>query len=195
MRSRLRLHSGRNEAPSGGKRIPSTDEMLRVAASATRAARQQGTNAAVVGGLAMQIYGSSRLTKDVDMIADAPLERKKAVRLLNIGGVVYQWTKCVPVDWILREDDYVALYKDALDNSLLHGRGFRLVSPEHLAAMKFAAQRQKDYDDLMWLLQQDGLVNSDKARRIIFRFVGGRFAADQFDAAVEEARWRARKGE
>jgi hypothetical protein len=52
------------------KRFLSTETLDRVANEMTRLARRQKVKAAVVGGLAMQIYGSDRLTMDVDFIAD-----------------------------------------------------------------------------------------------------------------------------
>ena len=48
-----------------------TDSASQAVEIITRLAEENGVNWALVGGLAMNIYGSDRLTKDIDVIADA----------------------------------------------------------------------------------------------------------------------------
>ena len=56
--------------------------------------------------------------------------------------------------------------------------------------MKFATLRPKDYEDLMYLLGRPGLVDLEKSIALVRRLLGGKFASDQFGAAIDEARWR-----
>jgi hypothetical protein len=152
---------------------------------------------ALVGGAAMQFYGSDRFTKDVDFIADdtAPADSDMAfVCALSFGGKRYVALD-VPIDVIVRSDDSAKLYGEALDNAEETEEGFLIVSPEYLAAMKFDAMRAKDEADLMWLLGQRGLVNLRKAEDIVRRHLGGQRAGREFRQLVNEARWRADEGE
>lgn len=59
------------------------------------------------------------------------------------------------------------------------------------AAMKLATLRAPDYEDLMFLVPRLDPAELEETRGIVFERLGGKFARDQFDAAVEEARWRA----
>lgn len=152
---------------------------------------------ALVGGAAMQFYGSDRFTKDVDFIADdtAPADRDMTfVSALSFGGKRYVDLD-VPIDVIVRADESASLYAEALDNAEETEEGFLIVSPEYLAAMKFDAMRAKDEADLMWLLGRHGLVNPRKAEDIVRRHLGGQRAGREFRQLVNEAQWRAREGE
>lgn len=149
--------------------------------------------AAVAGGYAMQIYGSPRLTGDVDMIAaDAPSELKplKNVKLLTFGGRRYLTPDNVELDLIKRADHLKALYDAALEEAIATEDGLPIVAPNYLAVIKFAAGRPKDEDDLVWLLQQHGLVDREKALEIAERYLGGPFARDSFQSFIDEADWR-----
>lgn len=177
------------------KRVPSTDDLLDVARIAQNEASTDRDEVAVIGGLAMQLYGSRRLTDDVDVVALKPISfpiTLKKVAPLSFGGFRYKTLEGIDVDWVVRKDEYEALYED----TFAHRKPYldiQISDLEHLAAMKFAAQRPNDYEDLMYLLVHPDL-DYEKARDLVYRFVGGRFATDQFDAAREEARWRASKG-
>jgi len=99
----------------------------------------------------------------------------------------------VEVKWLVRTDDYRVLYAEAIERSKPK-LGFRIVFPEHFAAMKLTAGRDKDQDDLIWLLRQKNLVDRTTAREIVHRLVGGQFAAESFDSFVQEADWRNESG-
>lgn len=177
----------------GPARMPSTEELNRVALLACEVAGRQGLRVAVAGGMAMNHYGSPRLTKDVDVLGnglpseEAGLTRKAPV---SFGGVTFATPDGIDMDWIVREDEYRALYEAALEAAIPASGGFSVVTPEHLAAMKFATLRPKDYEDLMYLLGEPGVVDLERAGALVRRHLGGRFASDQFAAAIEEARWR-----
>jgi hypothetical protein len=179
------------------QRMPSTDELLAVARAIHSKVYSLGFRCVLTGGLAMQLYGSPRLTKDVDVLANEIVDLRPqwwTVGKITVGGEALIGKDGIPVDWIVRDDDYQALYRDAVASAEDSAEGILIVTPEHLSAMKFAAMRPKDYDDLMYLLGKPGLVDPDKATNLVHRFVGGRFGVDQFKAAIEEARWREEKG-
>ena len=149
--------------------------------------------AAVAGGYAMQIYGSPRLTGDVDLIsAEAPRDMGvfRLVEPLTFGGRRYVSADGVEVDLIKREDYLKGLYQEALEKAVETEDGIPIVTPEYLAIIKLAAARPKDEDDLVWLLQEPDLVDRGKALEIADRLLGGRFARDSFQSFMDEADWR-----
>lgn len=183
--------------PRKYKRFPSkflAPEVLEATARmAVELTKNLNIHAAVAGGYAMQIYGSPRLTGDVDMIsAEAPSELKplKSIKLLTFGGRRYLTADNVELDLIARADHLKGLYDVALEQAVATEDGLPIVAPDYLAVIKFAAGRPKDEDDLVWILQQPGLVDRQKALDIAERFLGGRFARDSFQSFIDEADWR-----
>ena len=149
---------------------------------------EQGFVAALAGGVAMQVYGSPRLTKVVDFVLDQPLSEEgqlRKIKPLGFGGGSYQAPGGGKVDLIVRNDEYSALYQDALQNIQITPQGIPIVAPEHLAAMKLAAAREKDILDLKWLIRRLGLLDIPKTRSLVYRFMG-RFAQDRFDDVVDQ---------
>lgn len=177
-----------------GRRLPKRpmlpDEALDAAAREMgKLARKQGVRAALAGGYAARLYGFERLTADVDFVADAPVSGVKRKGKVTFGGFKTVSPGGVPVDWIVRSDDYQELYQEALENSPMdRKRGYRVVPLSYLAAMKMVAGRPKDEADLMDILMSRKL-NVRKTRQIIRRTLGA-YAADDFDSRVAEARWR-----
>lgn len=169
-------------------------ELLEAAARlVAQEANDQGARVALIGGFAMQFYGSPRLTGDVDVASSAAISESDAlrhVRRLSVGGDRFLVVGDVPVDIVFRADEYAALYEESLQHAKDTGEGFLVVTPEHLAAMKLAARRPKDEIDLLWLLSQPDLVDMDAARAIVRRHVGGRFGVDEFNSVLREATWR-----
>lgn len=140
-----------------------------------------GAVALLVGGVAMQAFGSPRLTKDVDFVVpfvpDLGLTRLGPI---NFGGEAFIAPDGGKVDFVVRNDEYKELYDHALENPSMTSDGIQIVSPEHLATMKLAAREPKHILDLQWLLNQPGLVDRKKAQNLVYRFVGGRYAVDGF---------------
>lgn len=152
-------------------------------------AADQGFLAALAGGVALQVYGSPRLTKDVDFVLDQPLAHHGALRKfkpLGFGGHSYHAPNGTKVDLIVRDDEYADLYGDALKRAKKTPEGTPIIGPEHLAAMKLAAGREKDMLDLKWLIRRPKLVDLKRARSIVYRFMG-RFAQDRFDDVADQA--------
>ncbi len=149
----------------------STDTGLEAAEKIGAVAESENVEWALVGGVAMYLYGSPRLTKDVDIIA-SNIVSLKANAPLTFGGnnyIVEVGKYKVAVDWIVRNDGYAKYYRAALAEAVVFPNGMRLISPEWLVILKLFAGRQKDYDDAVFLLKEKDLVNRPKIKETIIR--------------------------
>ena len=138
-----------------------TDTGIEAAQQMGQLAAREEIEWALAGGLAMHLYGSPRLTKDVDIIASRDLSLTPQHRL-GFGGSSYtlQVGKySVQIDWIVRNDGYQKYYRAALKDAIELSNGLRLVKPEWLVILKINAGRQKDLDDIVFLLGQEKLVD------------------------------------
>ncbi len=131
---------------------------------------------ALVGGLAMNFYGSDRLTKDIDMISNQrlPIPKEKIVGQLRQGGERFQAKtdkKVVSIDWIIRNDEFKPLYKAALKESVKIN-DVPILTPEWLVILKFIAGRFKDQEDAVFLLSRKGLVNRNLIKEHIIKHAG-----------------------
>jgi hypothetical protein len=138
-----------------------TDVGIEAAQQLGELAAQEEVGWALAGGLAMHLYGSPRLTKEVDIIASNHLSLTPKHRL-RFGGSNYtlQIGKYeVPIDWIVRNDGYEKYYRAALQEAIRLPNGMRVVTPAWLVILKLNAGRQKDYDDIVFLLRQPKLVD------------------------------------
>jgi hypothetical protein len=152
----------------------STDTGLKAAQEIGQIAAAENVEWALAGGIAMYLYGSPRLTKDVDIIASNIISLK-ANAPLTFGGNNYTLEVGkykVAVDWIVRSDGYAKYYSAALAEAVVFPNGMRLISPEWLVILKMFAGRQKDYDDAVFLLKEKELANRPKIKENIVR-VGG----------------------
>lgn len=128
---------------------------------------------ALVGGLAMALYGSDRTTKDIDIIAEKRLPLENA-GLLRQGGeryIIKTSKKPVAVDWITRKDEFKQLFNEALSEAV-RINGVPVLTPEWLVILKFIAGRFKDHEDAVFLLSQKGLVNRAQIKRKIVNLYG-----------------------
>jgi len=149
----------------------STDTGLEAARKIGEIAEGDNVEWALVGGIAMYLYGSPRLTKDVDIIASNVVSLK-ANAPLTFGGsnyVIEVGKYKVAVDWIVRSDGYAKYYRAALEEAVVFPNRMRLISPEWLVILKMFAGRQKDYDDAIFLLKEKDLVNRSKVKENILR--------------------------
>ena len=144
-----------------------------------RVADRERVAYALIGGIAMHLYGSPRLTNDVDVIASAvlPLE---AERRLGFGGERYRvkiGKRAVPVDWIVRDDTARKFYESALAEAYRLPSRLPIVTPEWLIILKYIAGRFRDQQDAVYLLKQTGLVDRRLIRRKIIATAGREFWA------------------
>lgn len=145
---------------------------------------------AIIGGVAMMVYGSDRLTKDVDVAAadDHPFRARLSVsRRLSFGGIAALTRRKHPVDVVVREDEYRNLYNKAVESAVDQGLPLRVVTPEYLAALKMAAARDKDVSDLKTLIRLE-VLDLVAARQIIRTYLG-EYAARELDSLAAEVEW------
>ena len=167
----------RNLTPE--KQSISTEEGLEVAKSAIKAAHEKGIVCALAGGLAMHLYGFTRATTDVDMIANQLLGWE-AKDKLSFGGETYPAStgkREINLKWIVRDDFFREFYEAALRDAVETDEGFFILSPEWMVILKYIAGRGKDQIDLLWLLQQPKLVNRDEVRKQMNEVMGEKAAA------------------
>jgi hypothetical protein len=155
-----------------------------------RLADANGISWAVCGGLAMIVYGSPRLTKDVDIIASRrlPLPPDIVATPLKQGGEHFQVKtdkQSVKTDWIVRNDAFKQFYQAALEEAACID-GLPVITPEYLVLLKYIAGRFKDQEDAVYLLRQKGLVKRRQLKEIVNR-VRGRDA--WLDFYVGLSRW------
>jgi len=139
----------------------------------SKIAKENDARWALVGGLAMVIYGSDRTTKDIDIIADKLLPLENA-GLLRQGGeryIIKTNKKPVAVDWITRKDEFKKLFAEALAEAVEIG-GVPILTPEWLVILKFIAGRFKDHEDAVFLLSRNGLVNRNTIKEHIIKTAG-----------------------
>lgn len=148
-------------------------------------AAEHGQRVALAGGCALQLYGSDRFTADVDVVASGPITAKQG-KALTFGGYRTR-AKSVTVDVILRADVYEALYDVALRSAhRIAGSAVPVVRLEHLGAMKMAAGRAKDVQDLYFILT-DTDVNYVLLRKIVGKHLGP-YAAEELDSLLQIAK-------
>lgn len=137
-------------------------------------AEKERVSWALVGGLAMHLYGSDRLTKDVDIISDKLLSIETVVGNLKQGGVRYEIETSnnrVSVDWIIRRDEARKFYEKALKDAVFIEK-IPIISPEWLVILKYIAGRFKDQEDAVFLLSRKNLVDRTKIKTLIVEISG-----------------------
>ncbi len=165
----------RNLTPE--KQSISTEEGLEVAKAAIKAAHEKGIMCALAGGLAMHLYGFTRATTDVDMIANQLLGWEAKDKLSFGGETVSTGKREIDLKWIVRDDFFREFYEAALRDAVETDEGFFIISPEWMVILKYIAGRGKDQIDLLWLLQQPNLVNRDEVRKLMNEVMGEKAAA------------------
>jgi hypothetical protein len=154
--------------------------------------KRDGLRVALVGGVALQLYGSPRLTADIDVAASGypnPTGALPAHGVLSFGGVKTAASNGVPVDLIVRDDQRAALYDDAIDNARrFSGVPVPVATLPYLGAMKLAAGRAKDLQDLEFMLTATD-VSYKKLRAVITKHLG-EFDADELDNIKRAIDWQ-----
>jgi hypothetical protein len=151
-----------------------TEVGIAAAEATAKVAGETGVACALAGGIAMHIYGFTRATTDVDMLAQAILPMESHGEL-NFGGESYRvkvGKRTVQVDVIVRNDELKKIYETALAGALETDSNLKIVSAEWLVVMKHFAARAKDKLDVIWLLQQDGLVDRKLIEKNLIKALG-----------------------
>jgi predicted nucleotidyltransferase len=133
------------------------------------------------------------LTRDIDFLSDQEPEGQGFP--LSFGGVSLMVNN-VPVDFIVRRDQYQRMYEAALERAvvkIIGGARVPVVRASDMMALKLASARQKDVLDFQFLATSLDPKAISNARRFVKKHLGF-YAADDFDRLVEEAKWMASKG-
>lgn len=174
-------------------RFLSPDLLVEAVGEVAALARREGVRIALIGGFALQLHGSDRLTGDIDIAADARLRALPRGKALSFGGEATQAPNGVPVDWVLRDDDFAPLYDEAVARAVrVRGVPALVARPEHLVAMKMVAGRTRDTADLEFLLGA-GVADPSKARTVVKKHLGP-YAARELDRLAEEIAWKTSRG-
>lgn len=149
---------------------------------------------ALVGGVAMQLLGSDRMTRDVDIISPQRFSLgRPVISKLTFGGISTTTPSGLPVDIIVRSDEYEELYERALLTARVHDDvPIHVVTVPYLAALKLVAGRPKDEQDLLFLLGQMSPNRYIETRALIKRELGA-YAATSLDSYKAQADWDAER--
>ncbi len=142
----------------------------------SKLADEHDTEWALVGGLALLLYGSDRLTKDIDIIANKclPVPESQIVGKLKQGGERFETKtdkKTVSVDWIIRNDVFKQMFAQALKEAVKIN-DVPVLTPEWLVILKFIAGRFKDQEDAVFLLSRKGLVDRKLIKENVVKTAG-----------------------
>jgi hypothetical protein len=171
-----------------------------VAAAAT-VLRSQGTEFALIGGLALDAWGIPRATKDADFAVPVGAAERAAetlrgpgsdVRPLRIGGVgIRDPARGLRIDLVDRRFHFAALFRAAIDEARAARRKARvgaeevsLASLEFLLAMKLVSGEAKDEVDVRRILEREELRYLE-ARAIVEQHLGAA-SANRLDALARE---------
>ena len=165
----------------------SSSEMLAGIREFSEIAAKDGVDVALCGGAAMHAYGGDRLTSDIDFIASRGMPSLQVCSPLTFGGAACSTPSGIPVDVIVRDDEYADLYAEALAQArAIPGMPVKVVRAGYLVAMKLVAGREKDHLDLHYILT--AAIDYKLARNIVKKHLG-LYAAEELDGMREEARW------
>jgi hypothetical protein len=177
------------------KRVVGFETLLLAVEHVGELAKSSGVDVALVGGVALQLYGSDRLTADVDFAAYGRIRGLKRGTSLSFGGEqtsVEVAGQEIDVDIIRRKDEFRAVYDEAVAYARkLPESPVPVASPEHLVVMKMVSGRPKDELDLDFLIAS-GAAEDKRVKRILKRLLGP-YAVVDYERAVDVARWRASK--
>lgn len=144
------------------------EELLSLATAFAR----ENVEYALVGGLAVAVWGAPRATQDIDLLIP-PLELEKAKRCAREQGfllenppqrfrdgmVLHRSSKVVAEQLLMLDlilvDENTEAYWQKREKKSVDGRDLWVLSREALIAMKNAAGRPQDQADVLRLLEMD----------------------------------------
>ncbi len=156
-------------------------------------AKSERVAIALIGGCALQLYGSTRFTADIDFASDNLIDDLPRGTALSFGGEQTHASNGVTVDLIIRDDRWAPLYEAAIETAKrVPGTKAPVARPEYLLAMKMQARRPKDEADIDFLLRS-GVVNLKRAKKIVEEYLGG-YAEEELEALADEIAWKESRG-
>lgn len=144
----------------------------------------------IAGGAAMVIYGSDRLTMDLDVLSSRTPSGLRPKSRLPFGGFSMMVGK-VPVDVIVRDDELKSLYAAAIHGSMTSracGWSLPVVRAMYLVVIKLASGRAKDEQDLLFLLSRMTKTAREEVLLITRKYLGI-YAVDEMRSRILEADW------
>lgn len=188
-RTRRAVTLSRSVGSSKGRRYLSQPDIDGAIAEVAEKAASEQIHIALIGGAALQLYGSDRLTADVDFAADGFIKSLRHGKRLAFGGEQTRSSAGVPIDLVVRDDRWATLYAASIETAQWMNAVQAMVArPEYLLAMKMQARRDKDEFDVAFLLSGD-VVNLRKARQVVAKYLG-EYAAEELNALVKEFEWK-----
>jgi len=158
----------------------------------------------LIGGQALNTYGSPRTTLDVDFLIPEmdrdswqKILSEEGFTLKNDGGNFRQYAPPYQVDWpldlmIVNKSTFEKLHSASKPVECL-GITTRVPSPEHLIALKVhairngsAARMEKDFPDIVRLARMTKLDPDSAAIREIFDRYGNKELYERFLRATKE---------
>lgn len=180
-------------SPKKKYRFLSPEQLRQGVVEIAAAAHVQGERVALIGGYALQFYGSRRLTGDLDIVSEHPLEELREKKPLTFGGYQAVTKSKVPVDVVIRNDDYAPLYESALGFAVrARGLPIPIVRLEYILAMKYALDRPNDVADVKFIVAHSN-VDIGNAASIIHKYLGFH-TAHSFRHDVKVIKWEKSQG-
>jgi hypothetical protein len=152
----------------------STKEVFAAAAVIIEQAKKEGVEWALAGGLALHLQGCPGVTQNAAILGSAKLKRESE-RKLSFGGESYSalvGEREIAIDFVVRDDVFRDFYVAALRDAQVTTDGWRVVTPEWMAILKFLAGRAEDQLDLLRLLKEPNLVDRDKVEWLLEEVMG-----------------------
>lgn len=190
---------------------PEVAPLLDAAQAALGALAQLGLQAAIVGGFAVAVRGRPRLTKDVDLVVLADLDRlDEALAALKAAGLEPRQSDALAfaratrvlllrhVESAIEVDlSFGALpfERELVENATvtrLGGRELPIARAEDLLIMKSLALRPRDVADIEGLLELNDDLDLERVRRTVAEFTVALEDAD-FIGELEQILRRVRK--
>ena len=100
---------------------------------------------------------------------------RESERTLSFGGESYSalvGEREIVIDFVVRNDVFRDFYAAALRDAQVTADGWRVVTPEWMAILKFLAGRAEDQLDLLRLLKEPNLVDRDKVEWLLEEVLG-----------------------
>lgn len=141
---------------------------------------------ALVGKIAMQIYGSDHMVAVIDVATRAYPPTLPIMSPLRFGGYTSKTQSGHPLNIIRRQDEYADLYYDAITTAVYTGLPVPVVLPEYLAAIQMATDQEGNAHDLKTLFRLD-VIDLPKTRSIV-KIHLGEYAARSFDSLYHHVR-------
>jgi hypothetical protein len=171
------------------KPVLSVEQLRRGIAEIAAAAKQEDARVLLSGAAALALYGGDRFAPHLEVVAGRALAALPPERALPFGGHRSRTPSGVPVDVILRADDFAPLFDEALQGGRsVPGVPLPVVEPEHLVAMLLVGGRPADHLDIATLVELRAFDEAEALQRV--RRLLGAYAARALRAQIDEARWR-----